>query len=876
IGGINVAFSDAALAVKFSSATLKDEALALAAPGYRFEYRSADYTPPAVTKYTVTFNTGEGGPSVSPLTADAGGQVAKPADPAREGFTFGGWYRDALFIQAAEFPFSLTGNTTLYAKWTENEVAKTSYGKNETATVHSIEIKFTDAKASLGDGFFITPDEGNVFVGVQFSIKNNQSDVYVISSLISFSAKMNGTALDYAWFGATLFGESLDGTVAAGQTLTGWFTVELPENWSGEFTVTFKPELLLPGSADFVVKKADVTEAPAEKTLVGITVKTPPDKISYTAGETFDDAGLVLEASYSDDSIVDIASGWTVIDGDKPLTTADTSVTITFGGETATVTITVLPPEPATVYGINETATVNSIDIKFTEVKTADGNPETLSIIVGVRFSITNNRASSVTISSLLCFEAYTKQFSGTQAADYAVFSVGLFGASLDGVIAAGQTLTGWYAVESLGYDPEWDELVITFTPDFLVAGSAVFAFKIADFMNGGEEENYTQGLGFDLIDGGMGYLARQGSATDANIIVPATYNGLPVIEFSGWSSITALTLPDSVKNISGLSTLSSSAWYHNQPDGLVYAGKVLYRYKGTVPENTVITIAPGTTGIADIAFLNLTSRHNITGVTIPDGVKRIGDSAFNNCSNLANLTVPDSVIFIGKDALSGTAWMANQPAGPVYAGKVLLGYGTTATTGVVDDIRPDTVGIGGHAFGGRSLTGVVIPASVQMIGYEAFINCKQLTSVTAAPGSQLKYIGWAAFQACELLENITLPDGIAGIDMEVFRGCKALSSIVIPSGAVYIGPLAFSGCAALASVVIPSSVTEIGNNAFSNCSSLNAVYYGGASLTAWNAIAFAGSNNAPLVAATKYYYSETYQSPGNYWRFVDGVPTPW
>lgn len=31
--------------------------------------------------------------------------------------------------------------------------------------------------------------------------------------------------------------------------------------------------------------------------------------------------------------------------------------------------------------------------------------------------------------------------------------------------------------------------------------------------------------------------------------------------------------------------------WFDNQPDGLVYAGLVAYKYNGTMPENTHLTI---------------------------------------------------------------------------------------------------------------------------------------------------------------------------------------------------------------------------------------------------------------------------------------------
>ena len=94
------------------------------------------------------------------------------------------------------------------------------------------------------------------------------------------------------------------------------------------------------------------------------------------------------------------------------------------------------------------------------------------------------------------------------------------------------------------------------------------------------------------------------------------------------------------------------------------------------------------------------------------------------------------------------------------------------------------------------------------------------------------------------------------------------------------IGLGAFEGCSSLTNVVIPSSVTSIGTRAFSGCSSLTNIYYGGTA-EQWNEISIGSSNS--LDDATCYYYSETNPfegagavTEGNYWHYVDGIPTVW
>ena len=66
----------------------------------------------------VSFETGEGSKVDFQTTAD--GKLVKPADPTREGYTFGGWYTDEACTQAYDFGTPVAADLTLYAKWTKN------------------------------------------------------------------------------------------------------------------------------------------------------------------------------------------------------------------------------------------------------------------------------------------------------------------------------------------------------------------------------------------------------------------------------------------------------------------------------------------------------------------------------------------------------------------------------------------------------------------------------------------------------------------------------------------------------------------------------------------------------------------------------------
>ncbi|MGN1042404.1 MAG: leucine-rich repeat domain-containing protein, partial [Christensenellales bacterium] len=189
------------------------------------------------------------------------------------------------------------------------------------------------------------------------------------------------------------------------------------------------------------------------------------------------------------------------------------------------------------------------------------------------------------------------------------------------------------------------------------------------------------------------------------SITIPDGVTSIGEGAFYYCSKLTSITIPASVTSI-GSDAFSGTAWYNNQSDGVVYAGKVLYEYKGTMPDNTQIEII--------------------------DGTKSIADYAFSGCSGLTSITIPDSVTNIGRGAFSGTAWYNNQPDGVVYAGKVLYEYKGTMPDNTQIEIIDGTKSIADNAFYNCSgLTSVTIPDSVTSIGRYAFYNCSGLTSVT-------------------------------------------------------------------------------------------------------------------------------------------------
>ena len=135
-------------------------------------------------------------------------------------------------------------------------------------------------------------------------------------------------------------------------------------------------------------------------------------------------------------------------------------------------------------------------------------------------------------------------------------------------------------------------------------------------------------------------------------ITIPNSVTHLGHGVFYGCKDLTYIDIPSSVSYI-GVDAFSYTAWYDNQPEGLIYAGKVVLNYKGNIPPNTILDIKDGTLGIAGSAFSG-DSEYDIQGiisVNIPNSMKNIGDDAFSGCERLTSLRIPHNVISIGARA---------------------------------------------------------------------------------------------------------------------------------------------------------------------------------------------------------------------------------
>ena len=399
-------------------------------------------------------------------------------------------------------------------------------------------------------------------------------------------------------------------------------------------------------------------------------------------------------------------------------------------------------------------------------------------------------------------------------------------------------------------------------------------------------EPEPSEGLEFSLNSDNVSYsVSGIGTCTDTDIVIPSSYNDLPVTSigvgaFSWCTSLTSITIPDSVTSIGEYAFFACSSL-------------------------TSITIPDSVTSIGASTFYGCSS---LTGITIPDSVTSIGDSAFGYCSSLTSITIPDSVTSIGSDEFSNCSSptiyceATSQPSGwdsnwnfsncPVvwdYNNNDVADDGYIYT--VVDGVRYGIEdGVATVMEQPTSITEANIKSSivyksntysVTSIGEYAFEDCLSLTSITI-PDS-VTSIGDSAFSGCTSLTSITIPNSVTSIGEYAFGDCESLTEITVDSnntvykdidGNLYtkdgktlihyakgkvstsftlsdsvtsIGKYAFHYCSSLTSITIPDSVTSIGDWAFGGCSSLTIYCEVTSEPSGWDS-GWKGYSNCPVV----------------------------
>lgn len=398
--------------------------------------------------------------------------------------------------------------------------------------------------------------------------------------------------------------------------------------------------------------------------------------------------------------------------------------------------------------------------------------------------------------------------------------------------------------------------------------------------------QEFSRGLEFKLSSDGSGYiLTGLGTYTGANLIIPETYEGLPVTAISMYDSdfidkITSISIPRFVITYSSLSWSlpNLESVYFNAENCIdcsfkgsggengieVVIGKAVRSiHGGFSSENiksirfeegsvcrtiggsafsgsaiTEIEIPTSVRVIGARAFFNC---KNLKSVKMTWGVEEIEAEAFANCENLENFDMSTDIKLLGErfvDSRNNIKY--NRSQNLFYLGNekhpnlVLMDVALHAIETCT--ISPETKIIYATAFENcNSLKAVNVPEGVISVG--GFANCGSLKELNIPSSVTHIETGFSSgFYCCYSLTKITVDSGnkvyyekdgciIEKATKTVILGCN--SAVIPDDGSVTaIGDWAFYSMEpqSFVNLVIPEGVTSIGAGAFSRCGNIESV----------------------------------------------------
>ena len=346
-----------------------------------------------------------------------------------------------------------------------------------------------------------------------------------------------------------------------------------------------------------------------------------------------------------------------------------------------------------------------------------------------------------------------------------------------------------------------------------------------------------------------IGASAFKGCDGLARIDIPSGVTTIEDKAFYECKSATEIRFPDSVVNL-GQDVFTDTGYYKNPENwenDAFYVGNHLVSCKPSL--SGAFQVREGTKSIVNGAMKGL---KQLTELSLPNSLTTIGAEAVAGCTALTKVTVSDSVTSIGEKAFYDCSALKTVHLGKRVSqiGDGAFGQCTSLESITASDenetyysknnclirmqdkclvggcktsqIPTDgsVTSIGAFAFEGcDGLTEVTIPDAILTIGEGAFRDCNGLKSVSLGNGVQV--VGKRAFEDCDALISIDLGQSVHTIDDHGFAYNHGLTSVDFPASLRHLGEEAFSNATGLVSLTFREGLLSIGENCFYFCENL-------------------------------------------------------
>ncbi|MBR1685806.1 MAG: leucine-rich repeat protein, partial [Clostridia bacterium] len=319
-------------------------------------------------------------------------------------------------------------------------------------------------------------------------------------------------------------------------------------------------------------------------------------------------------------------------------------------------------------------------------------------------------------------------------------------------------------------------------------------------------------------------------------------------------------------EELTGGSITVADSSHVTDESSFTFSGGTITGYKGT---DTAVVV-PETIGgkaVVAIGANAFKGKTDLVSIVLPESVKTLGNTAFQNCTGLLSVSLP-GVQTIGQSTFSGCSNLRI-----LDITRTLTEIGKSAfekCKSLTELSFPDVVGdewidyglktINASAFSDcTSLVRVHLPDTLTGIYEKAFQNCTHLSEINYPKAlTTVNTSDNGVFEGCLRLVRVEIPEGVtvlaAGLyakapalkevilpgtlekiddsrnkstfNLGAFQGCTALESIQLPESLSYIGFNAFRGCVALPNPTYPKALTYLGPNAYMGCTAFTEIVF--------------------------------------------------
>ncbi len=814
-------------------------------------------TPEEATVYTVKFET-NGGTLLPEQGANPGDKAVRPGDPKKAGYTFGGWYTNSACTTEYNFESGVNADTTIYAKWNAAPTTDAGYfrltqeedgwavgakpgmnmpvdvvipeeieGKKITSVAVSgfedvgnvQSVTLPDSVTSIGQRAFRNCTDLEVVLGGE-NVETIDSDAFDNTvwdnNLPAGEVYLGKTLYKYA---SSIFVETAieveEGTVgiAAGAFLNqpNLVGITFPESLKyigsyafgadSEQNANALSEVVLPDSVE-EVGDAAFRYAPIESLVIGKGVE-------YIGAKAFVGGNITYLEYNAPDAVIANA---------------------TFDGMTAPATVKVsseVKEFPANLFkGWKGIVSVDlGTGITVLPANAFDGLENLAALKFGDLTRIGNNAFRGIAVPELTVPATVTRIGASAFANNTALKKVTYN--------AVDTTAPDSYFAAFKGCD-HLEEVVI---------GDTVKVIPKQLFYCQDSVTRLTLGSKLEKI----GYQSFYGTGLEGKLVLPSSLKELGDSSFAAADDsaaetfgsknemrLTKVTIPATLERLGANAFarntyLTALDWYATHVENFAYSERVnspgtFYSAFNGCKELKYVTIGSGTyDAVTELPAKFLQGCSAVESIDL-NRVTKINSYAFDGCTRLTDVGTNNlsQLTTLGTDALKGTAWYNELASvdGPIYIGKILVGFGGTMEDGYALSIKSGTTTIADAAFQGKSkLTSITFPTSVTTIGTNAFYNCTGLTGELKL-GTGILEIGQSAFYNCNKLTKITWNSRLQTIGENAFEDCKLTEMVEdfkIPKSVTKIGSGAFQDVVITGKISVEagSTLTEIPTRCF-------------------------------------------------------------